>query len=349
MSSKEKILSERTEEEIFRHYIGHDFRFSVPFLSELQPEKHPSANVFLSSKSGRPVYKDFRRDDSLDCFGYVMELFNCDFKGALAIISSDLGITSGHVERTETIKIPRIVEEKARTKYEYELKGWDTSELLFWNKYGIGQGALDEYDVTPLEWFQTIKEDRIYPAVISSPRNPIFLILIGEGLKIYRPYEEIKKKWLSNTRVTDVFGLKQAVTASYEKKLDKLGMLAGQKDILSLYSRTGIRSIGLNSEGTKLKFNLYLQLSEITEWLFILYDNDRTGIINSQKIAEEYGISPILINRFLRYSTISRESSGINDVADWYKYMIDHLLEKDRLKLLIEYEYGKYNENSSST
>lgn len=350
MITKEQILNTITEEEIFRKYIRHPFRIGVPFLSELQPEKHPSANVFVSSKSGSHLYKDFRRDDALNCFSYVMELFGADFKGALSIIASDFKLTDTTVKKTEKVKIQKIMEEKIRTQYKYDVKDWDYHELKYWEEFGITQETLEEYDVMPLKWFQTIKEDIIYPEVESRRFNPIYLIIINKGVKIYRPYEEPKRKWLSNTRVTDVFGLKQAVACINNKgggKLDKLGLLAGQKDILSLYSNTKIRSVGLNAEGSKLKFSLYLQLSDLADWLFVLYDNDKTGIINSGKIASEYGITQIEMNKFLKYTTISRESSGINDVADWYKYMTDNSLRKDRVKLLIEYEYGEYNKNKS--
>ena len=348
MISKENILNQISEEQIFKQYIGHDFKLSVPFLSELQPEEHASANVFRSSKSGSLLYKDFRRDDTLNCFGYVMELYGCDFKGSLTIVAKDFNILPGKVTAKKIIKIPKIFQDKPRAMYEYQIKEWNISEEQYWLSFGITRAALDEYEIIPLEWFLSIKKGMDFPETESTKENPIFLILIGEGIKIYRPMEEPRKKWLSNTRAGDIFGLKQAQEAAIHKRLDKLGLLAGQKDILSLYSNTGIRSVGLSSEGAKLRFMLYLSLKEIAEWLFILYDNDKTGIRQSEKIAFEYVICPILMNRFLRYSIFNKKSNGINDVADWYKYMIDHDLKKDRIKLLIEYEQSLQNKSNSS-
>ena len=230
------------------------------------------------------------------------------------------------------------------TIYGFEIKPWSVHELDFWYKFGIPEDVLDEYNVYPLYWVQAIKEDVVYPAKESNERYPIFLIKINDHVKVYFPAEKPGKKWLSNTRSEDIFGLSQAIKAAEEGKLEELGLLAGQKDILSLYANTGIRSIALNSESSALNFNTYLKMSEISEWTFVLYDNDKTGILNSTKISKGYPIVPVYMNKFLKYSTL-KYSSGINDVSDWYEYKRKNGLNKDRLLNLIHYEKSAYTDD----
>lgn len=343
MIRKEDIEKTVSAEDIFRKYIRHNFKIGVPFLSELQPEKHPSADVFRSN-TGTLLYKDFREAGALNCYGYVMRLYGTDFPGALKIIANDFGIQESSEPVSEALKLPKLHEAKVPTVYSYEIKFWEQHELDFWARFGIVQEALDEYEVYPLYWVQAVKGDKIYPARESSRHYPIFLIKIGEHEKIYFPFADNPRyKWLSNTNAKDIFGLRQAIKAAEDEKLSMLGLIAGQKDLLSLYSSTGIRAIALSSEGGTLQFSTYLQMSEIAEWLFILYDNDRTGIRAMNKIASSYPIIPIYLNKFLRYSTL-KDSSGINDVADWYEYKRVNNLNKDRLLNLIEYEKSTNND-----
>lgn len=346
MIRKSDIESKVTNEQIFRKYIKHPFKFGVPFLSELISDHNPSANIF-KGVDGTPLYKDFRESDTLNCYGYVMKVYNTDFRGALTIIAHDFGIEENDIssfkKAEQEVKVPVIFEERERSKYEYEIKPWEHHEEVFWQRYQIKREVLDEYNVFPLLWIQTFKGERAFDPIESGKNYPIFLIQIGEGIKLYFPYDsDPRHKWLSNTKVTDIFGLEQAIKATENGKLPELGLVAGQKDVMSLYSNTGKRGIALSSEGAKFRFPTYLQMSQLAKWLFILYDNDKTGIKQTYKISKEFPMIPIYLNRFLGYSTL-KGSAGINDTSDWYKYMKDNSLNRDRINNLIEYEKEQSN------
>jgi hypothetical protein len=346
--TKEIIEAHISQEDIFRKYISVNFKLGKPFLSELRNEHKGSANVFMSHKYGIPMYKDFGDSGAMDCYKYVMLKFNIDFVSALHKIASDAGVddNSPLQIRQEKIIVPKITIDN-RAQFEWERKPWEDHEVEFWASYGVNEEALLEYEVFPLLWVQQVSEDRVYAIRESDMSNPLFQIIINEGEKYYSPYERRELKWMSNTRSTDIFGLKQALRAAEKGKLDMLGLLAGQKDIMALYSQTGIRSIGMNSESGKLKFTTYLQMKEIAHWLFSLYDNDKTGCKNMAKIEKEYHITPVYLYKFLTYCCL-KGSSGIDDVADWYKYMIDHDLKQDKVHLLINYEKEQYYRNNGS-
>lgn len=87
--SKELILSKISEEEIFEFY-GVKMVKGL-FCSKLRHDARPTVSLYRSNK-GRLVYRDFGTAQSLDCFGYVQELFGCSFYMALQIIANDFGI-----------------------------------------------------------------------------------------------------------------------------------------------------------------------------------------------------------------------------------------------------------------
>ena len=133
---------------------------------------------------------------------------------------------------------------------------------------------------------------------------------------------------------------------NHHSKLKMIGILAGEKDVMSLFSNTGIRSITLSSEGAKLHTELYFELKNKTDNLFVLYDNDRTGVKQSNKISKSFNIPNIELSTFLRYNTL-KGSKGINDVSDWYKLFHKENRTKDWVYDLIIYKI-KEHENSKN-
>ena len=342
MVSKEKILSVASEEELFRRFISYRFIPGKAFRSELREDHHPSACVYINQQ-GRWIYKDFA-GESYDIFGYVMEKYHTDFVGALNIIASELGLSDDNYSYRELSHIPKIpkIPKEERATFKWEDKPWEDYERAFWDKYGVTEAVLNEYGIRPLLWVAYIKEE-IEVKRESDPTYPIFYFPIPVeediGEKFYFPYEENKqKKWWSNTRVRHIFGLSQI--KKIKGRLDKLGILAGQKDVLSLYSNTGIRSVTLNSESSALHPDVFLYLQEKTDFLFVLYDNDKTGQIRSLKISKQFNIPRIDISQFTGYCTL-KGSGGINDTADWYKLFIREERKYDKLNMLIEKAYER--------
>lgn len=344
MITKESILEQYSEEEIFRKFIEHDFIPGKSFKSEIREENHPSANIFITP-DGTWLYNDFG-DKALNCFGYVMEKYGCDFIEALKIIVSEFGIED-EPRKIHSV-LPKKIPIDIKTTFKYIVKQWDKEEIYFWEKYGISMSTLNEYKIKPLQWVQIVSI-KDYPPKVSDLNFPIFLIKKehkdGDGEKIYFPYESDKKKrYWSNTRAKHIFGFKQIM--NHHSKLKMIGILAGEKDVMSLFSNTGIRSITLSSEGAKLHTELYLELKNKTDNLFVLYDNDRTGVKQSNKISKSFNIPNIELSTFLRYNTL-KGSKGINDVSDWYKLFHKENRTKDWVYDLIIYKI-KEHENSKN-
>ena len=89
--SKDMILDRITEIDIFNYYCSSFKGFGQKFCSELRKDTRPSASII--QWHDKLLYKDFGHPEhTFDCFGYVMQLFGCDFYSALRIIDNDFGL-----------------------------------------------------------------------------------------------------------------------------------------------------------------------------------------------------------------------------------------------------------------
>lgn len=333
---KDEILERIGPEAIFRRYIDHDFVLRKTFKSELREERNASANVFRAK--GTILYNDFA-DEALNCFGYVMKKYGVDFREALEIIARDFNLESrgdvaAHRRPAPIKRIPKV--EQLRSKFEYRTKPLEKHEIDYFEQFNVTQkiktkDALEEYDFIPLRYFRFFSTRRQeWSGWIESTKwEPTFLIKINENEKIYRPLSK-SMKWLSNTTADDIFGAKQI-----KDRQVLAGILAGQKDILSMYMNTGYRGLALSSEGASFTAEKFLNIVDLAERFFIMYDNDKTGIKKMKQISDFYPITPLYLNSFLRYSTL-KNSTGTKDVALWYKYMKDNNLKRDRVLEMIQ-------------
>ena len=147
--NKNLILSTLTEEQIFAFYIGSEIKSKKLFRSKLRNDKNPTCSMYRN-KSGSLIYKDFATDQYLNCFGYVMELFRCDYYTALRIIANDFNIVhDDSFVRNKGRIIPKEfkIEEKEFSKIQIEVQDFSDQELKWWEKFGITKDILDKYNV----------------------------------------------------------------------------------------------------------------------------------------------------------------------------------------------------------
>lgn len=320
--SKEKLLSVVSEEQIWQRVFG-DFKLSKLYKSPIRNEKSPSFNIYQGA-NGRLLFKDFGGIQG-DVFDFIMKRDNVSFTMAINIVAEMFGVN----ESSESVNIRRYnydiqyVDIGIRKKFTWEEKPFPEfgEQIDFWLKYGITKPILDEYKVRNISWYSYIANNEVKKRE-SKPFNPIFLFNHNaDAQRFYTPNTKIKAlKWAGNTMAFDVFGIEQITY-----KQDVVGILAGQKDCLSLYSNSGIRCVSLQSESTELTGDVYEQIREKADKVFVLYDNDQAGKFYSRKISEKFGIKEIDI------STITQ----VKDVSDYYEKLHKSEVYDDRIEKLI--------------
>jgi hypothetical protein len=297
MISKEDILSKVSNYDILSHYLKpyHNNErliagknISNPFLPEKQ--KTPSFNIFCALPQNEWRYKDFATGDEGSCFDFVMKIFNVSFPETLEIINRDLCL---HLEATN-ISIPtakQISPEQPKSNFSVTKRPFSNDELAFWNKYNISNETLQRYEVFALEEFSNISKEGKPYTVKSSSDKFIFAYDNGSWLKLYKPLDEkqYKFQYLGNKEQGYIFGWKQL-----PDKGEKLFITGGEKDVMSLVAQ-GFNAISLNSETASLEKSIADELKVRFNHIIVLYDNDATGINQSELLALTHGFHKITL------------------------------------------------------
>jgi hypothetical protein len=314
--SKDLILSQISEADIYRKYFG-QFELKRLYKSPLREEGDPSFNIYIAA-NGKMCFKDFGGDQG-DCFDFVSKLYNVNFRGAIAIVASDFGLSEDNLDfkpRQRRQHIPMVEITISRLKFEYEERPFPVfgEQIDFWEKYGITKDLLIEYDVhniTRLSYYNEAQKRIIERK--ARPFDPIFMYKYYEDedvFRFYRPNTKFKgTKWVGNTRGYDIYGLRQI-----KEKVPLAGILAGQKDCISLFANTGIRAITCASESTEFTDETFEKLQEKSDKQFILYDNDKAGKKYAAKINERFGIPVVDISKI----------TELKDTSDYFQHVIKH-------------------------
>lgn len=304
--NKDLILSTLTEEQIFGFYIGSEIKSKKLFRSKLRNDKNPTCSMYRN-KSGSLIYKDFATDQYLNCFGYVMELFRCDYYTALRIIANDFNIVhdDSFVRNSGRI-IPKEfkIEEKEFSRIQIEAKDFSEQELKWWEKFGITKEILDKYNV------YSCKHVFLNGQLIAKSQQhcPIF----GYYGKKYQG-NELWKIYFPKRKESRFMGNYPSKKMQGYEQLPKSGKICvitkSQKDCMTLYS-LGIPACAPNSETVIPSENIIKDLKSRFKYIICLWDNDYTGISFLNKFKKKY---PELI-----YTWIPRKL-GAKDISDFYK------------------------------
>lgn len=308
-SLKELILEKIDSFDIFKRYIGSDLRPGRAIKSPLRDgDKHPSFNVYRN-KNGKALFKDFAGEEG-DVFYFVMLLYNVDFKTAIDIIADDFDIEKKDLNSIRTMRksaldnLPRITLKK-RAVFDYQEEGMVDSDFNYWHGFGIGLSVLHEYGVKKALYVGGSGQEKKW-MLHSTDDDPIYFYDYGEGaVRFYRPKNTMLKHF-GNVNGSDIFGYSQAAKDEESKCVV---ICAGQKDCLSLYANTGIRGVSLNSESCNLSIDTFFKLKDLSENLFVCYDNDETGKKHSKKIENEFGITRIDLAKIV---------GDFKDISDYY-------------------------------
>lgn len=325
--SKTEILSKISEYDIFRYYCSNFKELEVAFKSELRKDDNPSC--YITNRYNSLLYKDFGNGEYYTCFDYVAKKFNCNHFESLNIISNDFNlrknkilleprdILSNDEFKGKIANIPReksliTILEQPFTIYDYD----------YWVQYGISLKKLEEFDVFSAKQVYLVKGNKRITFSYNK-NNPCFAYRfnsdIGYSYKIYWPRNPDKKhKWLfSGGSKNDIEGYSQLPLIG-----DVLILTKSLKDVM-VFNILGYNAISLQGEGNKLEQELVNKLLKRFNKIIINYDNDSRGIIETNKLVNQYKFD---------YFYISEEK----DISDYIK--INGL---EKAKLLIENKLKK--------
>tara|TARA_R110002167_G_scaffold9799_9_gene45271 strand:- start:215 stop:1216 length:1002 start_codon:yes stop_codon:yes gene_type:complete len=292
------ILSKITEYDIFVYYIPGFKKLGKLFKSEIREDNSPTVSII--AYNNKLLYKDFGNSDhTFDCFSYVSHKYNCSFIDALRIIDCDFNLnlnskkaviefTMGYMGYRQQ-NIPNYIKQNVIIRK--KKRNWNQYDATFWGKYLVSKKILSMFAVEPISHYW-VNNNRF------SCKSITYAFRFNNRYKIYSPYE-IERKWISNTRKTDIQGYTQL-----PKKGERLILTSSLKDVLCLHS-AGYNSIALQSETQLPNEKLILELKDRFNKIDILYDNDFDNVNNpgqtmAKKICDLYGFNNICLPSELR-------------------------------------------------
>ena len=251
-----------------------------PFYSDTKP----SFSVFCLN--GEWFFKDHGDEGYKgDVFKFAAFYFDLDCDtDFLEILGKMSDLDYSNISKNN-ISIKTTVKNKP---YELEKREHFTSfELKYFAKYGITESLLEEYKVLPIDGFTTVNSDGKNYSITRS-KNQIMVAYPKSGYaKIYSTNPKTFQS-VGNKNGEYIFG-KEVID---KQDLDFVFITGGEKDVLTL-AGLGYYAFSTNSETVAPSKELLDEFSKRKITIYSIYDNDETGIKQTENLKVKFGIQPI--------------------------------------------------------
>lgn len=316
----QEIYNKISDYEIYRYYIGHDFKLGVTFCSPFRAEKDPSFSVIVS-RSGHLHHLDYGDPTKTgDCVDLVRQMYpGMSYDRALKLIARDFGIMNSSVIAPKGgAEQVSFVRERRETLIQVTVKKFDTADLKYWNDYYITEKELKDNDVFSVKKLYLNRE-----RVMFSPTELVFGYLMKDKWKIYRPLGDKKNKWLSNVPHSYVSGLERITNNCTRGVITK----AKKDEMILAKFIPNIASVQAESQFSISKENIDLITSTCKD-TYLNFDSDEVGV-QACKYYNQFGFKWINCPK----GFYTPEGKMIKDFADLAKYhgletVINHFKQK---------------------
>lgn len=288
--TKEDILREVGEINVFKHYTNIKVELNKITISPLRNERNASFGYF-KSRTGEILFNDFVLGGG-DCVKFVMLKFNLTWFEALSKIAIDFQIDDAYIVKknikTQSKAVSKkfefddkdsLLENFNKLTIQIRKRHWKLLDYNFWNSFGITKETLERYNVSPVDYIflngQPINADIYAYAFKEEKDNEI-------TYKIYQPFNP-HYKWINNHNNSIWQGW-----TNLPEKGETLIITKSLKDVMSISDVMGIPSISLQAESTKPKDKIINELIGRFFTIYVLYDNDYDSEVNwGEKFGED--------------------------------------------------------------
>lgn len=281
---QEDVLNSISQEQVFSEYLGIypslSSRFKSPFRSN---DKDPgcrftwySGILYFVENTG------FNNKLYWSCIDVVQYVKNVNYRQALEILAKKSIPNSGLIKQDTKVFVPEV---------RFEKQTWEEPNIFM-----LSGDVLESELVFKVKnyWIKNKKGWNL-----NSIYHPSKTLVVAyyfpktDHVKLYFP-EQKEFRWYSNCSNEDIFGWhKIDYYHSYSKELV---ITKSAKDRLMLDYFIKLPSIALQNEGCFIPEDKLQELQEMFEVIWLLYDNDVTGIQQAQKLSEKYSISYKIID-----------------------------------------------------
>lgn len=308
--SLEELLSKVNEISIAAKYLNIS---EVPCVinSPLREDNRPSFGLY--TPDGHKVrYIDYATGERGGIFDLLSKLWNIPYDEVLERVSNDFlnYETTGRITTKTSEGSPKIViREKVKSQIEIKIRNWRKHDQEYWESYGISLNWLEYADVYPISHKIITKRGKRY--TFGADKYAYAFIERKEGnisIKIYQPFNKNGFKWCTSTD-SSVISLWTKVPTSG----NEICICSSLKDALCLWSNTGIPCLATQGEGYSMSDTAIGELKKRFKKVYILFDNDKAGLIDGEKLSKQTGFTNIVLPKF----------EGGKDISDLYHTLQD--------------------------
>ena len=293
-----------SDADILSKYLGIT-QIPCVIQSPLRSDNRPSFGLY--SPDGTHIdYIDFGTKDKGTTLTLLSKMWNTDTYNTIKKINDEIGLISNSRGIITLNKSNNrvVVKKSVNTDLKCKIREWKDYDIKYWESYGINLKWLKLAEVYPISHKIIVKDNHSY--VFKADKYAYAYVEHKEGkvtIKIYQPLNK-KYKW-SNKHDKSVISLWTKVP----EYGDKICICSSLKDALCLRANTGIPSLSIQGEGYSMSKTAIDELKRRYKKIYILLDNDITGLLDGVKLAEETGFINIILPQF----------EGGKDISDLMK------------------------------
>ncbi len=334
---KHLILRYLTEEQIFEYYLGLEVDDSIFYCNPLRHDDEAGCKYFYGS-NGRLWFHDFSLNVSYDCFNVVQVKYSCNYYKACKIIAEDFNL----IENTGRIITQQTFVEREKKVFEncrllVKCKNYYPQEYLdWWLRFGVPVTKEDllVWSIRPIDkaWLEINGNEKLFYRHHKGSNHIGFVYGLEDGFsyQFYFP-NGTKTRHLNDPNTSHILqGWRQLPRAG------KFVVITKSRKDAFLLSFFGIPAIAVLSENKIVKKEYMDELFNRFDYVFTLFDNDRTGRRLTILMQKVYGTISLLFP-----FTMEKDFSdnllefGVAEMAD--------------MIIWLKHKYNLYNEENNRT
>jgi hypothetical protein len=299
--SMETILSKVSSLDIYSFFNPNkNWELNQVSLSPFKEESHPS--FIIGNKYGEVGHFAFNDPDKRgDCFSFVKQIRGLSsLNDVLTVIDYEMGLGIRGIKKDYKTTVTENKKEvtKRNTLIQVKARPFTLEELAYWNQYYQSEDDL--------------KREKIYSIekmFLNRKRYPLEEMRFGyfyNGFwKIYQPFADKRKKWLSNIPLATTWGVENL-------KKDKNGLILPSKKDYMVCKKIYPYVCGVQNESLAAFSEEFVQqVKDNCNEGFYGGNSDGPGKVASYAITEAFG--------FKHINPEDRLLPKVKDFSDWAK------------------------------
>jgi len=311
--SKEKILSQVGQEEIFEHFLKIPVNYRGMFRSPLREDENPTCSFKWISNT--LWFRDWSETHAKDCFEIVKETHHCDFYTALEIIAKEFNLTLQTPREGFSASSKLSTENYKRRKnneksiIEVKKQRFTSTDVEYLKSYHLTHKIVRAYNVFSVKAFW-LNGNRFYVYSKNKPALGYYFGLDDSGRQKWKIYfYKTRDSWRFIGNTNRINGWIQI-----PEKGKNLIITKSLKDVMCL-AKFKIPAIAMQGE-TQIPYDYIIdELKSRYDNIYTLLDFDRPGIRSSNIIKKLYDIPPL----FLTDGSFGSKDYKHKDFSDYLK------------------------------